>query len=360
MRSKNHPQLIIYISSVSASFSLPLLGLFNMKKSKLYPFLFSISAIAFLLLPSVKPPIKIPKNTETGIRRRHLHEHLEIAHSHCEGTLYPDLCVSTLSTFPDLQSKTLPEIISATVNHTVVEVRSSELNCSGLLRRSRSINTLEDRALDDCLELLDCTIFELQSAISDLSPNKSPAKHYHDLQTLFSASRTNLYTCLDGFAYSKQNIRSSIEGALHNISHHVSNSLAMLKKIPGVNESKSEIFPEYGVITNGFPAWISGKDRSLLQSSVREIKYNLTVAKDGSGNFTTIGEAIDAAPKSGTTRSPLILFLLLSKLNLTSYTQLFSTLRLNYIDLGTLTIDLTYFFFSDLEKYICQIYKTNQ
>ncbi|CBI36883.3 unnamed protein product, partial [Vitis vinifera] len=255
--------------------------------------LLSISAFAFLLLTTVKPLKKSPKNTE--IPQLHLHKHVQIAHSHCEGTLYPELCVSTLSTFPDLASKTVPEVIAATVSHTVGEVKLSASNCSGIRRKLKNLNTLEGRAINDCLELHDCTIAQLQSTISDLSHNNSPAKHYHDLQTLLSGSITNLYTCLDGFAYSKKHIRSSIEGPLRNISHHVSNSLAMLKKIPG-------IFPEYGSTKDGFPAWLSGKDRRLLQASASQIHYNLTVAKDGSGDFTTIGEAIAAAPNSSTTR----------------------------------------------------------
>ncbi|XP_070664571.1 probable pectinesterase/pectinesterase inhibitor 40 [Malus domestica] len=40
----------------------------------------------------------------------------------------------------------------------------------------------------------------------------------------------------------------------------------------------------------------------LLQSSTNETKYDLVVAKDGTGNFTTISEAVDVAPNSCATR----------------------------------------------------------
>lgn len=114
---------------------------------------------------------------------------------------------------------------------------------------------------------------------------------------------TNLYTCLDGFAYCKGNVRNRIQDKLFEISHHVSNSLAMLKKVPGVKKpSKSEAFPEYGKLKDGFPLWVSPKERKLLQVVVNETKFNLVVAKDGTGNFTTIREAIVAAPNSSTTR----------------------------------------------------------
>ncbi|KAM1000482.1 hypothetical protein EV1_007199 [Malus domestica] len=43
--------------------------------------------------------------------------------------------------------------------------------------------------------------------------------------------------------------------------------------------------------------------KSLRQaSSKNETKYDLVVAKDGTGNFTTISEAVDVAPNSCATR----------------------------------------------------------
>ncbi|KAM7527035.1 hypothetical protein LguiB_030445 [Lonicera macranthoides] len=77
----------------------------------------------------------------------------------------------------------------------------------------------------------------------------------------------------------------------------------MLKKIKGnSNKSEREEFEEYGEVKGGFPTWLSGKERKLLQAAVNETTYNLVVAKDGSGNFRTIGEAVAAAPNSSATR----------------------------------------------------------
>lgn len=45
----------------------------------------------------------------------------------------------------------------------------------------------------------------------------------------------------------------------------------------------------------GFPTWLSAGDRRLLQSST--LTPDLVVAKDGTGNFRTINEAINAAAK---------------------------------------------------------------
>lgn len=61
-----------------------------------------------------------------------------------------------------------------------------------------------------------------------------------------------------------------------------------------------------------FPAWVSRRDRRLLQGSDdgddEENNYPsvLTVAADGTGNFTTIGEAIAFAPNNSADRTVVI------------------------------------------------------
>ncbi|XP_077218162.1 pectinesterase-like [Tasmannia lanceolata] len=242
------------------------------------------------------------KNNPKPSKPLHIRRHLQVAKSTCEGTLYPDLCISTLSSFPNLPSKSIPEIISSTVNSTVLAVLHSKSNCSGIKKHLPNLDPLQKLALDDCLELLDSTISELHTCVSDLSKN-SASKHFHDLQTLLSAAFTNQYTCLDGFYNTNGKVRGLIKGRLHHISKLVSNSLAMLKKIPHKKKKGSkEVFSEYGEVRNGFPLWISKKDRRLLQTSVNNTKVNLIVAKDGSGNYTTISEAVASAPNVTNTR----------------------------------------------------------
>lgn len=283
-------------------------------KSKTKPLLtlipFFLALLAFLALFSltkIKNPQTSPrKQQHTSTSAIHVHQHLQIAHSTCQDTLYPDLCVSTLATFPDLRQRTLPEIISRLVNSTVFEVRDSIHNCTRIQKKFQNIDPLDRRALDDCLELLDDTVAQLKTAVSDLSSNKSAFQHYMDLQTIFSGAMTNQYTCLDGFAFSeKKYIRKFFEGRLRKISHHVSNSLAMLKRIKNKKKpSKPEEEEENGtrVKKDGYPTWLKKKDRALLQAPLNQTKINLIVAKDGSGNFNTINDALRAAPNSSNTR----------------------------------------------------------
>ncbi|XP_031256565.1 pectinesterase-like [Pistacia vera] len=273
------------------------------RRTKLLLTFLPFTTIVLLLFSAITTLKKTTKTTETP--RLHVHRHLQIAHSTCEGTLYPKLCVSTLSSLPDLASKSVHQLISATIYRTLYEIRASSSNCTGIRQKHKNLNALENRAIIDCLELFDDTIAELTSALLDLSPKKTTSKHFHDMQTLFSGAMTNQYTCLDGFAYSIGNVRDAIKNNLYNISRHISNSLVMLKKVPGFNmslKSESEVFQGYGRMKRGFPTWLSSKDRKLLQTTVNGTKYDLIVAKDGTGNYTTIGDAVAAAPNSSTTR----------------------------------------------------------
>lgn len=273
------------------------------KKPPMVSHVATILSAIFVLLLSSLTHFSITANATRTPQENSLH--FQVANSTCEGTLYSDLCVSTLASFPDLTSKTLPQMIRSVVNHTIYEVTLSASNCSGLRRNLPKLDKLEQRALDDCLNLFDDTVSELETTIADLSQSTIGPKRYHDAQTLLSGAMTNLYTCLDGFAYSKGHVRDRFEEGLLEISHHVSNSLAMLKKLPaGVKKlaSKNEVFPGYGKIKDGFPTWLSTKDRKLLQAAVNETNFNLLVAKDGTGNFTTIAEAVAVAPNSSATR----------------------------------------------------------
>lgn len=190
-------------------------------------------ALSFIfLLTFFFPPKSLLVSSTQQI---HVHKNIQIANSHCQDTLYPKLCISTLSLIPNLHKKSIPEIISSNVNVTMNEVKSSAENCSNILHHMSKLDPIEKRALDDCIELLgDTTIDELQTTLNDLSTknsSNSPLKHYNDLQTLLSGAMTNQDTCLEGIHKSKHKLSQYIEKNLHTISHHMSNSLAMLKKL---------------------------------------------------------------------------------------------------------------------------------
>ena len=51
------------------------------------------------------------------------------------------------------------------------------------------------------------------------------------------------------------------------------------------------------LLDDGFPEWVSAADRKLLQSTSSGPNADMVVAQDGSGNYKSISEAVDAAYK---------------------------------------------------------------
>lgn len=151
---------------------------------------------------------------------------------------------------------------------------------------SKCRNELEKTAWSDCLKLYEYTILRLNKTVD---PNTKCSQV--DSQTWLSTALTNLETCRAGF------VELGVSDYLlplmsNNVSKLISNTLS-LNKVPYTEPSYKE----------GFPTWVKPGDRKLLQSSSPASQANIVVAKDGSGDYTTIKAAVSAASKrSGTGR----------------------------------------------------------
>ncbi|KAL1357869.1 probable pectinesterase/pectinesterase inhibitor 59 [Arachis hypogaea] len=152
----------------------------------------------------------------------------------------------------------------------------------------------------DCLKLYDDTIFHLKRTLECLNNNNCSAV---DAQTWLSTALTNIQTCQTGAQeLSVQDFKVSSKNT--NVTEMVRNSLAinldfvkMMKQQPQANRAlaEAEVEGEEEEAEDDFPSWFSGHERRLLQSSA--IKAHVVVAKDGSGNFKTVQEALNAAAK---------------------------------------------------------------
>ncbi|BAF22534.1 pectinesterase [Oryza sativa Japonica Group] len=233
-------------------------------------------------------------------------EHAAAVDRHCAGTLHRDVCVSTLSTIPNLARKPLRDVISEVVGRAASAVRASSSNCTSYLQRPRQLRTRDRLALSDCLELFGHTLDLLGTAAAELSAGNSTAEESAaGVQTVLSAAMTNQYTCLDGFAGPSASedgrVRPFIQGRIYHVAHLVSNSLAMVRRLPTQRRRGAEEEPleGYGRVRRGFPSWVSASDRRRLQ---QQVAADVVVAKDGSGKFTTVSEAVAAAPNNSETR----------------------------------------------------------
>ncbi|KMZ60851.1 pectin methylesterase, family CE8 [Zostera marina] len=234
--------------------------------------------LLLLFLATVSSSFAFSENSDCTLR------HAQIL---CDGTLYPDLCVSTVVAIPNVESMTLSEVISHTISQTADKVGYSTSDCASFLRNEYfSLNHEQRLCITDCLELLQITVEELQDAII------SSTDHIHDLQNFLTAAITNQYTCLDGFAMAfNGSVPDWLNVGLTNISQLVSNSLAMTNKVPQKDKTVLQDFSE-----GSFPSWVPQKNQKLFQTPVDSIKIDLVVSQDGTGDFMTINDAVAAAP----------------------------------------------------------------
>lgn len=168
--------------------------------------LLTLFVSSFFTFPNHTPTLSLSPKHTPQLSNHHRRLQTQTAVLQCTGALYHDLCVSTLTRIvPDLTSASLPNIISATVNETISDVRTTDFNVTNIRRKLPHLTLLEIRALEDCHTLFLDTVSQLKAAVSDLST--SPAKKYDDLRTLLSAAMTNQDTCLDGFEGSKSQVK---------------------------------------------------------------------------------------------------------------------------------------------------------
>ncbi|CAN1827805.1 Pectinesterase 3 [Linum perenne] len=238
--------------------------------------------------------------------------HHALLRSACSTTRYPDLCFSAVATIPGAAESlsTQKDIIEASINLTCSAVQRNFFTVDKLIKSGKNrLKKREMTALHDCLETIDETLDELHVALRDLNeyPNKKPlTQHAADLKTLLSAAMTNQETCLDGFSHdgADKRVRGALlQGQVH-VEHMCSNSLAMI-----INMTDSDIINDRlnqlpnrknEEMEEKWPEWVSAGDRRLLQAE--EVKANVVVAADGSGDYTTVTEAVAAAPNKSDER----------------------------------------------------------
>ncbi|XP_039128475.1 pectinesterase-like [Dioscorea cayenensis subsp. rotundata] len=166
---------------------------------------------------------------------------------------------------------------------------------------------LSVRALKDCREVFGYAVQDLQDTIdrfSDFDITKIDDM-VDDIKVWLSAVVTYQESCLDGFLNVTSNAGQSMASALNISKQMTSNALAMVDGLGSLIGSIS--IPQFNrrllaEATSGeFPSWLSAGGRSLLGVSPLRMKPAVTVAKDGSGDFKTINEALQGVPRKTNT-----------------------------------------------------------
>lgn len=226
---------------------------------------------------------------------------MKMANQLCQPADYKEACAKTLSGVNSTDPK---EFIKQALLTTSDAVKKS-FNFSQDLIVKASQDKRDKMALDDCKELLDNAVQELQASMSMVGDQDlhNIDSRVAQLQSWISSVLAYQETCSDGFD-DKSPIKPTIQQGFVDASQLTDNVLAI---IGGLSDFLKSIGLQFNVpVSNrrllaedGYPTWLSAPDRKLLAKvNNGNIKPNAVVAQDGSGQFKTISAALAAYPKN--------------------------------------------------------------
>ncbi|KAJ9543115.1 hypothetical protein OSB04_022822 [Centaurea solstitialis] len=234
----------------------------------------------------------------------------------CQYTLYPSFCRSSLPITNS--SANVFDYGRFSVRKSISAATKFSNLINKFLANPSALTTPAVSALRDCRYLADLNLEFLQNTFQTVEkpqPNSVSLVKSQDIQTMLSAILTNTQTCIDGIQATSASwsSKNGILAPLTNDNKLYSVSLALFNRGWGhpKNKNPSNSRSHHRSKLNGFsngrlPLKMSDKTkavfetvgrRKLLQSDDQVVVSDIVVvSQDGSGNFTTIMDAVNIAP----------------------------------------------------------------
>ncbi|KAJ3701947.1 hypothetical protein LUZ61_005652 [Rhynchospora tenuis] len=235
----------------------------------------------------------------------------------CATALHKESCELMLSKLaPKRSSKADPGLEASCVESSqseifkkFIDVKISELEKAVKLSADVANGTVGDRtaaAKADCRKLLTGALQYARAAYAHARDKdlKGLTAEADEIQHMLTASMTYMYTCVDSFE--DTNLNAEMDSILSNATVMGSNALGVINSISSSAAKTKSLRPTsmklmvYDADQQGYPTWLSSGERKLLQED--SPKPDAVVAKDGSGQFKTINNAIEAVPANHTGR----------------------------------------------------------
>ncbi|KAG1342564.1 pectinesterase [Cocos nucifera] len=219
----------------------------------------------------------------------------------CVGTDYKQTCETSLTKFSNSSTSDPKELLKAAVM-ALIDEASRSFSHSFLLKSNDS--RVQD-AINDCWEMYQDSKEDLVKTLNriiDTGLEDLPDQTL-SLKNWLSAVHFYQETCVDGFPEGE--LKNKMKSAMKTTKEMTSNALALIGEVSdfltmlGLPSSSRRLLSveHRPVMKRGYPSWVSEGDRRLLKEHLNyKLKPNVTVAKDGSGDFVTINEAIKNMP----------------------------------------------------------------
>lgn len=232
----------------------------------------------------------------------------------CDITRYPDFCKSS---FPQNKSTNLNDVGRLCIQKSLSKSRALLSSINGYLNNSqKKLSQTTIYVLQDCQFLISLNLdFLSDAAAATQRLNTLDYSQFQEMKTLLSATITNQDTCLDELysVDSSFSIANELSPFLNDARRLCSISLVILNNgwIPTKQSRMQRHLADMKFIsaTKNLPFRISRFDSQLFSSrngrkllQIGSMSINVTksviVNPDGSGNYTTITDAIQAAPNN--------------------------------------------------------------
>lgn len=225
----------------------------------------------------------------------------------CAATTYKDACKKSLANASTSNPK---ELLKAAFHAAVTDLQNA-MQQSALYKQAATENRTQG-ALAVCEEVLNTTIEDLTRSTGEVDRfDISKIDSYADeIKVWLSAGLTCKDTCVDAFENTTGDTGEKIKKLLETSGELLSNGLVIVTQVSKLFDKLSigSLFSQRRLLgddteimeeTNrdDVPSFVSEHARNLLDRTVGTITPNATVAADGSGQYKTIADAINAAPK---------------------------------------------------------------
>lgn len=218
----------------------------------------------------------------------------------CQPTDYREACESSLSAAAGNTSDP-KELIRTGFRVAVDQLKAAIKNSSTVQELAK--DPMANQALQNCQELMEYAIDDLETSFNKLGAfDVSKLDDYvEDLKVWLGGAVTYEETCLDGFENTTGEAGERMRAILKTSQELTSNGLAMVTEIYNILMSSNINVPPPQhrrlLGEEETPSWVDERKRKLLAAAPGDIKADVVVAKDGSGKYKTINEALKDIPK---------------------------------------------------------------
>lgn len=213
----------------------------------------------------------------------------------CDATLSPDSCYVHFKHMIESNVTQSQTALKNSIRLTMEQLSKASLDFAVdgaveiLINSSKPNNGLALSALGSCRELLSLAMDNLNKS---LSCSVQTAESRGNLMSWLCATSSDLQTCVDGFDDLVRGVRNYVFEKLKTPLDQTTNSSTIMALIHSCCIAKTDMHHSRD---NDYPSWLSSEHRRILQGS--KINANVVVAKDGSGDYQRVSDAVKAAPR---------------------------------------------------------------